>query len=251
MESPISVCIITKNEERNIARCLNSVSWAAEKIVVDTGSTDATQEIARQLGARVYTQEWLGWAKVKNIAINHATHDWILSLDADEWLPPEAEPLITQAVHNDTPDSYRLGRRTFFLGRWIKHAGWYPDRQVRLFRKSSTRFQDVPVHEKVEETASTKDLAVDILHESYISLEQFVEKNNAYSTAQATQQQGQSHLLLKLVLKPWYRFLQTYIWKLGFLDGKEGFIAAVLKMWYEFLIIAKIFQMKKSPPPPQ
>ena len=241
----ISACIITKNEEGQIKRCLQSIAWADEIIVIDSGSTDRTVEIAQELGAKTIHHDWPGWAKQKNYCLDQASHDWILSLDADEWLEPEAENSIRQAVENKEIDSYRLSRKTFFLGRWIAHSGWYPDKQVRLFQKSKTCFEEVPVHEKVTETASTTDLPLDILHESYTSLEQYMEKSNAYSTAQAKQQAGQSHLMLKLILKPWYRFFQTYLWQKGFLDGREGFILAVSRMYYDFLIIAKIIHSIK------
>ncbi|MCC2631328.1 MAG: glycosyl transferase, family 2 [Patescibacteria group bacterium] len=247
METKISVCIITKNEEKNIERCLRSVSWADELIVVDSGSTDNTVALAKECGATVTTHEWKGWAIQKNHSISLAGNDWILSLDADEWLEPGSEGMIRKAISNQEIDAYTLSRKTLFLGKWIANAGWYPDRQIRLFKKSVTKFSEVPVHEKVIEPEHFKDLNLDIMHESYTSIEQFIAKSNAYSSAQALQQKDQSHLGLKLIGKPVYRFLQTYVLQKGFLDGKEGFFLAVLRSWYEFVVIAKIISLYRQP----
>lgn len=242
----ITACIITKNEEESLGRCLESVSWADEIIVVDSGSTDRTLAIAKEAGATVLHRDWDYWARQKQFAIEHAQHDWIISLDADEYLEKGAEKPIRAALAQEGADSFALPRKTFFLGRWIAHAGWYPDQQVRIFRKSVTTFADVPVHEKVSPTPQTKPLAIPILHESYKSLTQFFEKNNAYTSAQAKQQQTQSAVGVKLILKPWYRFLQTYLFQLGFLDGWQGFVLAILRMWYEFVVLAKILEIRKG-----
>lgn len=240
MTTPLSVCVITHNEEAAIERCLGSVAWADELIVVDDGSTDRTVELAKGLGAKVIHHSWPGWATQKNYAIDACSHDWVLSLDADEWLPPAAETEIRQTLATKTADAYSFPRRTSFLGRSIMHSGWYPDRQIRLFRRSVTRFSEVAVHEKVEAPEHSADLQVDIMHESFTSLEQYLTKSNAYTTAQAKQQSQQSFLWLKLFLKPLYRFLQMYVRQAGFLDGAQGFILASFSAWYEFVVIAKI-----------
>lgn len=223
-----------------IQRCLASLAFADEIIVVDSGSTDQTVELAKQAGAKVTYHKWPGWAKQKNLAIDLATHDWIISLDADEWLPENAEKTIKTAIQSTQVDAYTLGRRTLFLGRWMAHGGWYPDRQIRLFRKSITRFADVPVHEKVIEPERQADLKIDIWHESYTSLKEYFAKNEKYSSAQALQQKNQSWLWPKLILKPIYRFGQTYFWQAGFLDGRHGILLAVLRSWYEWKVIWKI-----------
>lgn len=242
----LSVCVISKNEERCIERCLASVSWADEIIVVDSGSTDKTVPLATSLGATVLHHEWPGWAQQKNYAINHATHDWILSLDADEWLPEEAEEIIRSALQSPDIDAYFLARRTTFLGKWIRHSGWYPDRQIRLFRKSVTRFEDVPVHEKVAVPEKAAVLPVDLWHESYTSLPQYFAKNKKYAAAQAAQQIDQSFVRLKLVAKPLYRFFQTYLFQLGFLDGYKGLLLALLRSWYEFRVLKTILRLRRQ-----
>jgi glycosyltransferase involved in cell wall biosynthesis len=244
MNEKLTVCVITKNESRSIERCLKSVLWADELIVVDSGSTDDTVSKAQGLGATVIQTDWPGWAKQKNRAIDAATHDWILSLDADEWLPENAEEVVRSALA-DSADSYTLKRKTFFLSRWIAHMGWYPDRQVRLFRKSATRFEDVPVHEKVRPTPQTADLELDIMHESFTSIEQYIAKHNVYSSAQAEQQQHVRFLWLKVLVKPGLRFWQVYLFQRGFLDGWQGFVLAVLRWWYEFLVLAKILELQR------
>jgi glycosyltransferase involved in cell wall biosynthesis len=243
---PISVCIITKNEEANIARCLDSVLWADECIVVDSGSTDRTVEIAEKLGARVLTHPWPGWAAQKNYTLDQAKNDWVLSLDADEWLEPGAEAIIKKAVQSDEWDAYTLSRRTSFVGRWMLHSGWYPDRQIRLFRRSITCFSEVPVHEKVEEPARFTDLSLEILHESFPTLTSYIAKSTAYTSAQAEQQKDQKFPWIKLFIKPPYRFLRMYIWERGFLDGPQGFFLAALSAWYEFLVLTKIL-LKETP----
>lgn len=243
------MCVITKNEERNIARCLDSVSWADELIVLDSGSTDKTVAIAKEHGAKVTETDWPGWAVQKNRAIDAATNDWVLSLDADEWLPPDMEPRVREAMTNSAADSYTMKRKTFFLGKWIAHQGWYPDRQIRLFRKSATRFSEVPVHEKVLETATTQDLDIDILHESYVDLAQYIQKNKAYSTAQAEQQKGSSLPWLKLIAKPPARFVQTYFLQAGFLDGWQGLLLSALRSWYDFTVQKKIIRLRQRTKP--
>jgi glycosyltransferase involved in cell wall biosynthesis len=246
MNKKITVCVITKNEAHNIERCLASVQWADELVVVDSGSADKTVELAEKLGAKVISADWPGWAKQKNRAIDAASNDWIISLDADEWLPEHSEEIIRKAVVDEAHDSYTLKRKTFFLGRWIAHMGWYPDQQIRLFRKSATRFLDVPVHEKVKPTPKTTGLELDILHESYTSLEQYIAKNNAYSSAQAEQQKEVERVWLKLLVKPKLRFFQTYFLQAGFLDGWQGFVLAVLRSWYDFVVLVKILEHRRT-----
>ena len=243
----LSVCVITKNEAAMIERCLASVSWADEIIVVDSGSNDNTVALAQKAGAKVSYNEWPGWAKQKNRAISLASQDWILSLDADEWLPATAEKIIREAIDRanlESTDAYYFNRRTSFLGTWINHGGWYPDKQIRLFKKSVTHFEEVPVHEKVIAPQRSASLKLDIMHQSYVSLTQYFAKNKIYTDAQAYQQVDQKFLLLKLFIKPIYRFIQTYLVKLGFLDGPKGLLIACLKAWYEWSVISKIFQLR-------
>jgi glycosyltransferase involved in cell wall biosynthesis len=242
----LSVCVITKNAATTIERCLQSVSWADECVVVDSGSTDATCTLAEACGAQVSSHAWKDWSHQKNYASTLAKHDWVLSLDADEWLPESAEKIIEEALTQNTSDAFYLGRRTLFLGKWIAHSGWYPDRQIRLFRKSVTQFEEVPVHEKVIPPTRSAVLPLDIWHESYTSLHQYFEKNRRYSTAQAAQQKDQHFLLAKLVLKPLYRFGQTYIIQRGFLDGGQGLLLAFLRSWYEFEVIRKIILLHRQ-----
>lgn len=239
----LSVCVITKNEEAMIERCLSSVQWADEIVVVDSGSKDRTVALAEKAGAKVSYNEWPGWAKQKNKAISLASHNWILSLDADEWLPDTAEKIIRDAIKGSTADGYYLGRRTLFLGTWMRHGGWYPDMQIRLFKKSVTHFKEVPVHEKVIPPQRSAFLDLDIWHESYVSLAQYLAKDKKYTASQAKQQAGQKFLLIKLFIKPAYRFIQTYLVQLGFLDGAKGLLLAILRSWHEWRVIIEIFRL--------
>ena len=244
--SKLSVCVITKNEEAMIERCLSSVKWADEIIVVDSGSDDRTVVLAEKVGAKVTYNEWPGWAKQKNKAVSLASHDWVLSLDAVEWLPNTAEKIIREAINSTSIDGYSFARRTLFLGTWIRHGGWYPDTQIRLFRKSVTRFEEVPVHEKVIVPQRAASFNLDIWHESYVSLAEYFAKNKIYAAAQAVQQADQKFLLAKLFLKPAGRFIQTYLVKLGFLDGAKGLLLAFFKSWYEWRVMTEIFRVRRS-----
>jgi glycosyltransferase involved in cell wall biosynthesis len=243
----VSVCIIARDEEENIATCLQSVSWADEKVVMlDSRSKDRTSEIAKELGAKVViANDWPGWGKLKNRTIDEASYDWILSLDCDETLEPGAEAVIREAMTKPPIDSYTLSRKTYFLGKWIAHQGWYPDRQIRLFRKSATRFDEVPVHEKVQPTPHTADLKLDIIHNSYRDLVQYFEKNSNYTTAQAEQQKDTKLAALKMFYRPVARFGQTYILQLGFLDGWRGLQLSALRAWYEFTLMKKVLQLQQ------
>lgn len=245
MAEKLSVCVIAKNEARNLARCLESVQWADEMVVVvDSSSTDDTAAVAKKLGAKAIVADWPGWAKQKNRASKEAAYDWILSLDADEWLPEGSEKIIRTAL-TGSADSFTLRRKTFFLGRWIAHMGWYPDEQVRLYRKSATSFAEVEVHEKVTPTSKTQPLNLDILHESYTSLEQYYAKTNVYSDAQAKQQIKLPGVWWKVFLKPPARFIQMYLLKAGFLDGWQGLVLAALSARYDFRTLNTILFLRR------
>ncbi len=232
----ISACLIVLNEEKNLARCLASVAPVADEIVVvDSGSTDGTVALAERLGARVVRQEWLGYVGQKNFALDQAAHPWVLSLDADEELSPE---LIDSIRHlraardgdvDGRPNGYLVSRLVFYRGRWIRHGDWYPDRLVRLFRRSEARFTGGRVHEKLEIAGEHPVLAGDLYHYTYVDANDRAARCATYAAlwAQTALEKGRRTWPgLGLVHAAW-RFVRGYVFKRGFLDGPVGFDVAL------------------------
>ena len=230
----LSVVIITRNEEVNIGRTLESVQWAEERIVVDSGSTDRTQEIARQHGARLFEEEWKGYAAQKNSAIGKASCDWVLSLDADEQVSPElAENIrrISTTAEFSTANGFFVARRNFFLGRWIRHGGFYPDRKLRLFRRGTGEFIERAVHETMRVNGRTATLNGDLIHHAYPTLTGYIETMNRYSTLAADVlirerrvRRSLAWFFVNVRLRPVLNFIWNYFFRGGFLDGREGFL---------------------------
>jgi glycosyltransferase involved in cell wall biosynthesis len=232
----LSVAIITKNEEFNLQRTLASVRFADEIVVVDTDSTDRTVEIAESFGAKVFNRPWPGFAAQKNFAIQQCTGDWILSLDADEELSPELRTQLQFLLPTHPPtDAFFINRRNLFLGRWIKHGGYYPDPKLRLFRRSAAnftlapQFEDRPVHETVVFDGESATLDYDIVHHAYTTLEDYLEHMDRYSTlgAELLIAQGRTSRSIpafywNIFFIPALTFLWNYGFRLGFLDGREG-----------------------------
>lgn len=242
----ISATIITLNEERNIARVMESLRCCDEIVVIDSGSTDRTMEIAAKLGARVVEMSWRGYAGQKNFASDTATHDWILSLDADESLSEALEGEIWQIKKNGPEfDAYTMPRLAQYLGRWILHSGWYPDRKVRLFDRRRATWVGERVHESVVVGGRVGHLKSNILHFTCSSLSEHLKTMDRYTTLAAEQlieekkEVGWSHL----VLDPPWTFFRTYVLKRGFLDGMEGLTIAYMAALYNFLKYAKVRNM--------
>jgi len=228
----LSVILIAKNEEASIARALRSVAWADEIVVVDSGSADRTVDIARELGAKVVvTGDWPGFGPQKNRALDLATGDWVLSLDADEWLTVASAEEIRRAIGAGVTGAaaFRMPRRSSFCGRFMRHSGWWPDYVVRLFRRGSARFSDDSVHERVMVEGAIGTLREPIMHETYVDLEDMLVKMNSYSTltARSRQQDGKTSGLVQAVSRAVWAFIRTYFLRAGFLDGREGFMLAV------------------------
>jgi glycosyltransferase involved in cell wall biosynthesis len=237
MRKTLSVSMITKNEEANLERTLASASWADEIVIVDSGSTDNTESIARKTGAKFFFEEWKGFARQKNSSIDKCTSDWVLSLDADESISPELATSIQKVLERDTTENiFLLHRRNHFLGRWIKHGGYYPDPKLRLFPRGSCTFDERAVHETMrtvrsDVTLAQKTLAGDILHNCYPTLEDYIEHMNRYSTlgaesaiASGKTSSGMAAFKINVLLNPLATFAYNYIFRLGFLDGREGFL---------------------------
>ena len=248
----ISVAIITHNEERNIRDCLESVKWADEIVVVDNGSTDETINICQEYRARVYQEGWKGFSGQKNSAIEKTANEWVLSLDADERIGPELRQEIETALQGDSPvDGYWIARKNYFLGRWVRHCGWYPDRNLRLFRKSRGRFTERAVHEKVEVQGKTANLNHPLVHETYRSLSDFFIRSDRYSTLAAGEmgRQGRKYRWGDVFFRPPLTFLQMYLLRAGFLEGYWGFLLSVLYSYYTFAKYAKLKELGQREKP--
>jgi glycosyltransferase involved in cell wall biosynthesis len=245
----VSVTIITKDEERNIRECLESVSWADEIVVVDNGSTDGTLKVCREYMAKVYQEEWKGYPGQKNSAIEKARNEWVLSLDADERVGPELRREIETALGgNASIDGYFIARKNFFLGRWIKHCGWYPDLNLRLFRQSRGRFQERAVHEKVEVRGKTATLKHPLIHQTYRSLSEFLQRMDRYSSLAAREMhcQGKKYRFIQVLFRPPFTFLQMYLLRAGFLEGYFGFLLSCLYSFYTFAKYNKLKELQDS-----
>jgi glycosyltransferase involved in cell wall biosynthesis len=227
----LSVIVITKNEAAVIERCLSSVAWADEIIVFDTNSNDGTAEIARRRNARVETApDWPGFGPQKNRVLALATGDWVLSIDADEWVTPELRAEIERAIA--APDhlpAYRMPRLSSYCGRTMRHSGWWPDHVTRLFQRGAARFSDDLVHEKLVVDGVTGSLREALRHEAIRDLDEAIRKMSSYSTAGAhmLHARGKSSTLAGAVVHGVWTFIRTYVLRAGFLDGREGFMLAV------------------------
>lgn len=226
----LSVIVITKNEAANIRACLESVSWADEIIVVDSGSQDDTVAICREFTPHVYSHDWPGFGPQKNRALGYATKDWVLSLDADERVTPELRREIEEILsRKDLIAAYDIPRLSSYCGRFMRHSGWHPDFVTRLFRRGSARFSDDLVHERLLVEGQTAQLGGMLLHHAYDDLEQVLRKLDHYSSAgaQMMHQRGRQATLSGAVLRGLWSFVRTYFFRAGFLDGREGFMLAV------------------------
>jgi glycosyltransferase involved in cell wall biosynthesis len=232
---PISATIVACNEANNLARALRSMACADEIVVVDSGSSDATPEIAASLGARVIQQPWQGYAAQKNLAVGHAQHEWILSLDADEELDAEAQTAIRRwKITEPAADGYRFARRARYLGRWILHSGWYPDYKVRLFNRRKAGWYGNYVHESVMVDGRVETMPGEILHYTCDTLEEHLQRIELYTdlAAQEMLARGETVNFLHRSLDPLVVFLHTYFFRLGVLDGHQGFLIARMAARY-------------------
>ena len=241
----LTVTVITRNEARVIARCLESVAWADEIIVLDAGSADDTADIARRLRAKVTTTaDWPGFGPQKNRALDLATGDWVLSLDADEWVTPELRTEIEQTMREPgNHAAFKLPRLSSYCGRFMRHSGWWPDYVTRLFRRGGARFSPDLVHERLIVEGAVGTLRASLMHEAIVDLEDALHKMNAYSTAGAMMQfeRGKTGSLAGAVLHGAWTFVRTYVLRRGFLDGREGFMLAVSNAegaYYRYLKLA-------------
>ena len=221
----LSVIVITKNEAENIRACLESVKWADDIIVVDSGSSDATVEICRELGAQVYEHDWPGFGVQKNRALSHATQEWVFSIDADERVTPELKDQLIKAMEGGSEDGFYVPRLSQFCGKFIRHSGWYPDYVLRLFRRGKGRFSDDMVHERVILEGTAGRLSTPLLHYSYLDESDVQRKSEQYASAGAMQmfKMGKTATFADAPLRAGWAFIRTYFLRLGFLDGIAGY----------------------------
>jgi glycosyltransferase involved in cell wall biosynthesis len=245
----LSVVIVTLNEEANLARTLTSVAWADEIIVVDSGSTDRTREVAESFRAKFYGESWKGFAAQKNSALAKAAGDWILSLDADEEVEPAlAEEIRTVLGADPSVAGFWIPRKNFFLGRWIKHGGFYPDRKLRLFRRGAGAFEERPVHEDIRIDGTTASLKHNLLHHAYPTIEDYLEHMNRYSSLgaqMATEKRTRGFSFADIVVRPKMTFFYNYVLRLGFLDGREGLLLHLYHATYVSWKYAKAWEMSR------
>lgn len=253
MKLPLSLIVITLNEEKNIERCLRSVPFASDILILDSGSTDRTVELARKLGARTLQEPWRGFARQKTRATALARHDWVLSLDADEALSDQAQKEILTLFSSggDDPlpdvDAFSFPRQAYYLGRWMKHSGMYPDRQVRLYHRARAQWKDARVHEKIE-AKNVRKMTGDILHWPFEDISAQIATINRYSNLRAADllERGEKYCAIKMVTKTVSKFFETFILKRGFRDGQEGLIAAMVSAFATFLRWSKLRELQQS-----
>lgn len=243
------MAIITYNEENNIGRCITSaLPIADEVLVVDSFSKDNTEAIAKSLGARFVANPFVGHIEQKNFALNLASHDYVLSLDADEALSPELLEEIKKVKADFRYDGYKFHRLTNYNGQWIRHSGWYPDTKLRLVKKNKALWRGENPHDilKMNEKENVGFLRGDLLHYSYASISAHVAQTDKFTTiaAQAAFKQGKRSSVFKIITRPIFKFLRDYFFKRGFLDGRYGFVICCINSLYALLKYAKLHELQ-------
>ena len=247
MQAPFSVVIITKNAAAHLSKCLASCSAAAEIIVVDSGSQDNTVAIAIEAGARVIQQAWLGFGPQKQFAVKQAEHNWVLCLDADEWLSIELSLNINKLLINPEFYSYRFARSNKFMGRFLRHGEGYPDMSLRLFDRRYAHWSDDAVHETVVTTTTVGTVSGDLMHESGEDISSYLDKQNRYTSLQAQilYSHGKQVSAIKLVLSPLLRFWKFYLFKQGWRDGVPGLVHITIGCINSFIKYAKLRELQR------
>jgi glycosyltransferase involved in cell wall biosynthesis len=249
---PVSVVIVTKNEEKNIGDALESVKDFEDIVVVDSFSEDRTVEICRQYTSKVFQHEWQGYARQKQMAVDYAKKPWVLIVDADERVTPELESEIMEKIAIERSAGFYIPRKNFFLGKWIRHSGWWPDYTVRLFKKDLSFVEQREVHEKVIVKGPVDYLKNPIEHYTYRTISDYIKKMESYSTLSAQEMliknphPSAAFLSLKMMLSPVFTFIKMFFIKQGFRDGVHGLMLAVLYSFYAFLKYAKALEKTKS-----
>ncbi len=245
----ISAIVRTRNEEKNLEECLESISWVDEIVVVDSHSTDRSVEIAKKYTDRIIVRDWPGHIAQSQFATDQASNNWVLSMDADERVTPELrDEIIDLDLSNTSHDAFDMPRRHFFMKRWINHSGWYPDRKIRLFRKDRCQWGGYNPHDVVKVPGSMGRLKNDLVHYIYTDISHFAHTKNNYSTATAGDhfKSGRKARFADFTLRPIYAFVYRYFIRLGFMDGLAGFVICVEEAHGVFLKYIKLFEIEKK-----
>jgi glycosyltransferase involved in cell wall biosynthesis len=251
----ISIALITLNEEVNLPRTLESVKplvrdGQGEIIIVDSGSTDRTLDIARSFGAKIFSESWKGFAAQKNSAMEKASGDWVLQLDADEMLEAELTLELDHALEQSgNLVGYWIPRKNYFLGRWIKHGGFYPDPKLRLIRRGAGKFEEYGAHPTIKVEGATGRLKHALIHNAYPDLSGYIDDMNSYSSSGAQVVVAQGHRgfnLLNILVRPKLTFIYNYVFRLGFLDGREGFLLHMYHAVYVSWKYAKAWELSRN-----
>lgn len=248
MKSTLSVIIIVKNEEHDIRSCLESVTWADEIIVLDSGSVDNTLSIAKEYTDNIYiSTDWQGFGVQKNRALVHASCDWVLSLDADEHVSDALHQEIANAIQSGSPFIYKLPRLSSYCGKFIRHSGWWPDYVTRLFKRGKASFSNDLVHERLVFQGEAAKLTAPLLHVTYKDLDEVISKINQYSTlgARNSYQKGKNGGLTSAIAHGLWAFVRTYIFRAGFLDGAEGLMLAISNAEVTYYRYLKLLYLSK------
>ncbi len=245
----ISIVIITHNEAKNIVECLESVKWADEIVVLDSFSDDETVEICRRYTDKVFQSKFSNFSLQKNMVLDRANNEWVLSLDADERVSPQLREKIVSIVRENSLENagYFIPRRNYFFGRWVRHCGLYPDYVLRLFRKSKGRFKDEFVHESVALDGRAGYMDEPLEHFTYRDIDGFIERIKHYTTLSVKQMQRDKRKSrwFNLIVNPFAAFTKMYFIKKGFLDGSLGFVVCVLYSYYAFMKYAKLWEKQR------
>ena len=244
----LSAVLITRNAASVIEPCLDSLAFADEVVLVDSASTDRTVDIARARGARVVQKEWLGYGRQKQFAVEQASHDWVLCIDADERVSPELAASIQKELAAPVSPVYRMARRNRFMGRWLSHGEGYPDWSPRLFNRMNARWSDDLVHEKVLFAVTPGTLRGDLMHDAADDVATYLERQNRYTTLAARQafELGRGANLAHLLFSPLVRFLKFYVFRLGFLDGTAGLVHISIGCMNSYMKYAKLIELRKA-----
>jgi len=244
----ISVSIITKNEEKNIERCLKSLHWADEIVIVDSGSTDKTLDICKKYNCKIVHTNWLGFGMTKQLGVKNSKNEWILSIDADEVVSDELISELISIAKLNLNESYRIKRETFYLGKKIHFSGWNNDFPLRFFKKSLAGFDNKILHESVQSNCPVKKIRAPIYHFSFPNVDSHLEKIILYSNLGAEQKKGNKKKIFFLYpfFASFVKFFKMYLIKLGFLDGKEGLILAYISSFSSFIKYIKLWLLQKK-----
>jgi len=241
----ISALVICRNEEKNIEDCLKSLSWTDEIVVVDAESSDETMSISLKYTKHVYEKKWEGFSEQRKFGVAHALGDWIFSIDADERCTESLKNEIINAVKNTPYNGFLIPRKNFFLNKWVRRAGWYPNYQLRLFRKDSVEISGRMVHESYSVKGGTGKLKYPIEHYTVRSIKQYADRINEYSSLSANERSAEIKVgFFYLFFRPCFDFVQKYIFQLGFLDGTRGLMVSFFHLYTKLLMYMKIWELQ-------